>query len=210
MHTRYIAVICIAALIFAVPVAAQEDGDHTISASDEYIGGHFARGLSDSLYPAVGLTMLHYLTGNSYDKETGRQIADSIVAAGGVTQLLKTTIDDRRPFPHSVNTRGFPSGHAALPFATAKVVADRDEGLEVPAYIVAGLISWSRHQTLQHYWDQIIAGAAIGYWAGHQASRGRLHIFADSNPTNGASSFCSSPSGGAQMGQPWVLYSVDF
>ncbi|MFO7945631.1 MAG: phosphatase PAP2 family protein [Armatimonadota bacterium] len=210
MDIRYVALVCIAALIFALPVAAEDD-EHTISASDEYIGGRFARGLSDSLYPAVGLTMLYYLTGDSYNKETGRQIADSIVASGGITQLLKTTIDDRRPFPHSVNTRGFPSGHATLSFATAKVVADRDEGLEVPAYVAAGLISWSRHQTLQHHWHQILAGAAIGYWAGHQASRGRLHIFADDNPANGASSFASSDSvGGVELGQPWVIYSVDF
>ncbi|MFP3904523.1 MAG: hypothetical protein ACLFWB_09820, partial [Armatimonadota bacterium] len=108
MDTRYIAAICIAALLLAVPVAGQEDGEHTISASDEYIGGHFARGLSDSLYPVIGLTMIHYLTGDSYDKETGRQIADSVMAAGGVTQILKATIEARRPFPHSANTRGFP------------------------------------------------------------------------------------------------------
>jgi hypothetical protein len=205
-------IIAVAAAVLVLPSlgGAEEQEKTSLEDWDKPIGGHFARFLSDWTYPMIGATIGGYMLGDSYEQETGRRIMDALVAAGAGTQTLKTATNDRRPVPHSVNTRGFPSGHAAVAFATAAVVAERDSDLEVPAYTLAGFIGWSRHQTRQHYWHQIIAGAALGYWAGSQAAEGKIHLISHRNSA-APESFCFTGfDRNVEIRKPWVLYETDF
>lgn len=210
MREAAIVALCFVLGATAVPAGAEEREPKSLEDWEKPIGGHFARALSDGTYPLLGLTLGNYMIGDTFEKETGKRLMDAIIVAGGGTQLLKEIIDQRRPVPHSVNKRGFPSGHAALAFAAATVVGDRDEGVEVPAYAVAGLIGWSRHKTRQHHWDQIIAGAVLGYWAGRQAADGKFHLLGDKG-TAGAESFSFKGSDqSTEISSPWVLYRTEF
>lgn len=210
MRTIVIVAVSMALAVTAIPAAADDAESTSLEDWKKPIGGHFARGLSNATYTMLALTVGNYMIGDSYEKETGKRLMDSLLVAGAGTQLLKATIDDRRPVPHSVNKRGFPSGHASLAFAAATVVGDRDEDMEIPAYTLAALIGWSRHQTRQHHWDQIIAGALLGCWAGRQASAGKIHLLSDRDPTD-PESFCFTGfDKSTDIGVPWVLYSTEF
>ena len=207
--TRNIA-ICLAFTVTTIPALGGEELPKDLEDWDKPIGGEFARALSDGTYPAIGATVGAYMLGDSYDRETGRRMIDALFVAGMGTQLLKELTKQNRPIPHHVNDRGFPSGHAAIAFATATVVGDRDPDLEIPALALAGIVSWSRHQTRQHFWDQIIAGAVLGYWAGSQAADGKFHLLADKDGTAPQGLQFRAFDREADTISPWVLYRTDF
>lgn len=77
----------------------------------------------------------------------------------GATLLLKETVDATRPNgkPHS-----FPSGHTSRAFAGASYLHYR-YGIEygLPAYALAAAVGYSRVESDNHYWHDVIAGAAI-------------------------------------------------
>jgi len=147
------------------------------SAEDSEVGGSFARAVSDSAYALWGLSAGYYLLRDDpYDVETGRRVVDALLLAGGVTELLKSTVSSRRPAPHDPNTRGMPSGHATLSFAVAAAISEREPDLAVPAYAWAAMIGWSRRQTRQHYWDQVLVGAALGCVIGRNAGQAQWRI----------------------------------
>jgi hypothetical protein len=89
---------------------------------------------------------------------------------------------------------GFPSFHASSTFSMAAVI-DEYYGPRagLPAYALAGLVSWSRIDERDHDLSDVVFGAAMGYVIGH-AVAGR-HLRCDSrvrllpyvHPTEGAS-----------------------
>ncbi|HEY9856728.1 MAG TPA: phosphatase PAP2 family protein, partial [Stenomitos sp.] len=60
----------------------------------------------------------------------------------------------------------FPSGHAAVSFAAATVLADYNPKLAWPAYGIAALVSYSRIYNGLHYPSDILAGALLGIGVG--------------------------------------------
>lgn len=93
------------------------------------------------------------------DWEGAAQIGASIGVAYGFAQLLKFTLDCRRPCG---GHDAFPSGHTTLAFSGASALHHRygwQYGL--PAYLLAGGVAWSRVHTRYHCWRDVIAGAAI-------------------------------------------------
>ena len=66
---------------------------------------------------------------------------------------------------------GFPSFHSSSSFAIASVV-DEYYGYKasLPAYALAGLISWSRIDQRDHDLSDVVFGAALGYVIGHSVA----------------------------------------
>ncbi len=176
------------------------------------VGGDFARAVSNSLYPVLGLSVgYHLLSNDAHKVETGRRVADAILLAGGATQLLKTCINSERPYPHVPNDHGMPSGHAALSFAMAASLSEREPELAVPAYFAAAMISWSRYQTKQHYWDQILVGAALGTYLGRKAGRGEWNLWGHEESSSlRFAPFAGPNAGSLPDGACCVLYQTSF
>jgi len=77
------------------------------------------------------------------------------------TELLKLTVQEVRP--NGRDDKSFPSGHTSVSFAAAQYMQMRG-GWEygVPAYIAASLVGYSRVRADEHYWADVLAGAALG------------------------------------------------
>jgi membrane-associated phospholipid phosphatase len=88
-----------------------------------------------------------------------KQFSYSLAATGASVWALKNTVDSQRP---NGEEKSFPSGHSALAFSGASYLQMRyGWTYGIPAYAAAGLVGWSRVDTEQHYWRDVIAGAVI-------------------------------------------------
>lgn len=95
-----------------------------------------------------------------HDYEGTGQLVKSTALALGTTLLLKYTIEEERP---TGGDHSFPSGHASISFSSAEFIRKRygwDYGL--PAYLAAAFVGFSRVESEQHYFHDVLAGAAIG------------------------------------------------
>jgi len=90
-----------------------------------------------------------------------RQAAYSVGSAAGISLVLKALVDEERP--DNSDDDSFPSGHTANAFASATTL-HRRYGWKtgVPAYALATLTGVARERARQHYWYDVVAGAAIG------------------------------------------------
>jgi hypothetical protein len=175
-------------------------------------GSDFARSVSDAAYPLwLGVPAYYLLSGDGEKVETGRRVVDALALSAAATQLAKATINSRRPTPHEANKRGMPSGHAALTFAVAAAVSERDPDWKWPAFGTAALMSWSRYDLKQHYWDQIIVGAALGTYLGRVAGRGKTNIWADGQRSSVGLSLAPAVGSGAPAGPvATLIYRTSF
>ena len=80
----------------------------------------------------------------------------------GVTVLtLKNTVYETRP--NGQGHQSFPSGHAAVTFASAEFLRERyGWTYGAPAYALAAFTGYSRVESDHHYWHDVTAGAGIG------------------------------------------------
>jgi membrane-associated phospholipid phosphatase len=99
----------------------------------------------------------------------------AVVCADVVANLLSFGLRDwigrRRPplvYPepkalvHVPHSGSFPSGHAAMAFACATVLAWWDPRLAVPAFVLAAAIAWSRVYVGVHWPLDVLGGAVLG------------------------------------------------
>jgi undecaprenyl-diphosphatase len=99
----------------------------------------------------------------------------AVVCADVVANLLSFGLRDwigrRRPplvYPepkalvHVPHSGSFPSGHAAMAFACATVLAWWDRRLAVPAFVLAAAIAWSRVYVGVHWPLDVLGGAVLG------------------------------------------------
>ncbi len=93
------------------------------------------------------------------DTEGLYQLGKSAAATEATVMVLKYSINEKRP---NGQGHGFPSGHSALTFSGASFLYQR-YGWEfgAPALLAATAVGWSRVSSKQHYWHDVIAGAAI-------------------------------------------------
>ncbi len=106
--------------------------------------------------PAVGL----FMTYAHKDGEGAKELVESFGTAIAAMEALKYTVSEKRPdgSPHS-----FPSGHATSAFAGAGFIQMRYGWVYgIPAYLAASFVGYSRVESKNHYWDDVVAGAAIG------------------------------------------------
>jgi hypothetical protein len=136
-------------------------------------GGHLAKAASNSITPFLVLGELSLLSDGKNGRAEARTGARAILATSLITQALKGVSREKRPDSDSRDS--FPSGHTSTAFAMATVLAEYQPKYKWLAYGVASIIGWSRIETDAHHWQDVVAGAALGYYVA-------LH-FADKHAT---------------------------
>lgn len=115
------------------------------------------------------------------DATEGRSEAVAAVDVAATTavsvELLKRTFKEPRPEGSTSSGYAFPSGHATLAFALARVASEYHPEQRTLWYLIAGGVAWSRVAENAHDWDDVIAGAALGNYIGQQSlSRGGIVV----------------------------------
>jgi membrane-associated phospholipid phosphatase len=91
------------------------------------------------------------------------QLGVSEVISEGTSLVLQHLIREQRPDKSDFHS--FPSDSAAVAFSAASYLQIRygwDYGL--PAYAIAGFVGYSRVEADKHHWQDVLAGAVLG-WA---------------------------------------------
>lgn len=93
-----------------------------------------------------------------------KEFAATLVSTVGVSEILKYSIHKTRP--DGSDNRSFPSGHTAVAFAAVGFIDRRwgDSQTYRPwLYGAAALTGLARVKADKHHWQDVMAGAAIGY-----------------------------------------------
>jgi membrane-associated phospholipid phosphatase len=110
-------------------------------------------------------------------------VFEGLMDAGIAAEVIKLLAGRRRPvdqpsrgpflgprgyFSNYSDNSSFVSGHAAMTFATATIISHESGSywVGIPAYIVAGGVSYSRIYVERHWLSDVIGGAALGYSVG--------------------------------------------
>jgi hypothetical protein len=130
-------------------------------------------------YTVLPITAGLYIGGaiahNEKARETGVLGGEAILDTFIVTEVLKVATQRERPLDGNGNGRffqggsSFPSGHSAVSWALASVVAHEYNSnvfYPIAAYGLASLVSFSRLSGENHFPSDIVAGAAIGWFTG--------------------------------------------
>jgi membrane-associated phospholipid phosphatase len=107
------------------------------------------------------------------------RIGISTLGAGASAVMLKAATGRARPsdspgdpseFEPFHGDASFPSGHTTVAFAFASALTEETQSRWVPwvAYPAAAAVGWARIVQDQHWLSDVVAGAALGYWTGHQ------------------------------------------
>ncbi|HHW14380.1 MAG TPA: phosphatase PAP2 family protein [Firmicutes bacterium] len=143
---------------------------------------------ADAAFPAVtllgeapgvaGTLAVLYLGG---EKETAWEAAAAAAYAGVLVAGAKWAVGRGRPDSDAPNTThwfagrpgydSFPSGHTALAFSLARVLARRYPERSRLFYLVAGLVGLSRVYLGRHYPGDVAAGALCGLYAADHAGQ---------------------------------------
>lgn len=95
------------------------------------------------------------------DWEGLKEGALSAAVTAGVTIGLKYIVKEERP--DFSNRLSFPSGHAAVTFASATYLGRRyGWKWSIPAYALSTYTAWGRVYGRKHHWWDVAVGAAIG------------------------------------------------
>jgi membrane-associated phospholipid phosphatase len=108
------------------------------------------------------------------------RVGGAVIVAGGVTVALKECVGRSRPLTPSQSPGdfqpfsghdAFPSGHAAIAFATAAALQRETSSRWIPyvAYASAALVAWERVHDTRHWTSDVVAGAAVGGWTAWKA-----------------------------------------
>lgn len=120
---------------------------------------HYVERTGDVLLLAIPLAS-YAITYRLDDGEGRVQLYKSLLATVSATYALKFGIDKERPDGEG---QSFPSGHTSVTFSGASFLQKRyGWKYGAPAYIAASFVGWSRIDARRHYWEDVLAGAAIG------------------------------------------------
>lgn len=108
------------------------------------------------LIPSTAYAATLYLDDTQGQREFYKSFGTNVVLTYG----LKYSIDKERP---NGKKHSFPSGHTSMAFQGATFIHKR-YGLyySLPAYAGAMFVGYSRVDSKNHYWSDVIAGAFIG------------------------------------------------
>jgi len=141
--------------------------------SNAEIGGDLLQGAFPII--SIGLTALN-------DDSNGRSMfykGSALTIAS--TYLLKISINKKRP-----NGGGwsFPSGHTSWAFSNAAFIHKRyGKKLGIPAFLLASFVGWSRVESKNHYWNDVVWGAVLGAACSY-FSTSRFTLNSTSDATN--------------------------
>jgi len=133
-----------------------------------------------------------YLTGLlTYDdlRVTGRLLLESLTFSGVAVVIARYIFARSRPYAHDGpwkfngftwdnEIQAFPSGHTTVAFAMSTVLAERIDNLwsRIVFYGMASLTAYSRVVNNQHWFSDVVVGAALGLGAGlHVIGMGKRH-----------------------------------
>jgi membrane-associated phospholipid phosphatase len=168
-----------------------------IHPADDYINEHlagsdfadtfFAPGKYIGSFPVMlGASFSTYLVGRKrhigWVQHLGMDLIEATLLSEGITQGLKVAIRRDRPL-RADGTRAsgysFPSGHAAVTFATATVFQQHfGWKAAVPTYLVASYVAMSRLHDERHFASDVTAGAAEGIIIGRSVTFHGRNYFA--------------------------------
>lgn len=110
-----------------------------------------------------------------FDSETAAQVGSAGLRAGLATLALKSIISRARPYEDPAACAQYrispsscvsmPSGHTAIAFSMAGVLAHEYPEQKWLWYLLAALVGWSRVETDNHWPSDVVAGALLGLWA---------------------------------------------
>jgi len=153
---------------FNVRLRSHYDAVNAAFAAGKYIG--------DTPEQAA-LSLGTYVFGRAFDQPKVSHLGMDLIQAQLLAEMLVEPIKfaTRRERPDGSNRQSFPSGHAAVTFATATVI-ERHLGWRksVLGYAIASYVAASRLHDNRHYLSDVIFGAGVGAIAGrtvvHHAS----------------------------------------
>jgi membrane-associated phospholipid phosphatase len=128
----------------------------------------------------VGASAATYIIGRARGEDRVRHLGMDFLEAQalteGVVEVAKAI--GRRPRPlnpdgtkNSTKSFSFPSGHAAVTFATATVLQQHlGWKFAVPTYLVASYVAISRLHDNRHYLSDVVMGAATGVIIGRSVT----------------------------------------
>jgi membrane-associated phospholipid phosphatase len=122
----------------------------------------FVSGLGTTAYVAAGV-LLPLLSHSKDGEQQSIRTADALLTSTLLTEGLKRLVREKRPEDDKRNS--FPSGHATAAFTVAAMQAHYHPRQAFLWYTGATLIASSRVQLGRHYWHDVIAGAAVGYFS---------------------------------------------
>jgi hypothetical protein len=125
----------------------------------------------------VALSLGTYAYGRIFDKPKVSHLGMDLLQAQILTEMMVEPLKfaTQRMRPDGSNHQAFPSGHAAITFATATVI-ERHLGWRksILGYTIASYVAASRLHDNRHYLSDVVFGAAVGSIAGrtvvHHAS----------------------------------------
>ena len=89
-----------------------------------------------------------------------QQFAKGFAATAITAYGLKYVVNEKRPRHGNYS---FPSGHAAIAFYGSGFIHQRyGLGYAIPAYAAACYVAYTRVQTKEHWFQDVLGGAAIG------------------------------------------------
>jgi len=144
------------------------DGVNKAFAAGKYIG---------NTPEQVALSVGTYAFGRIFDQPKVSHLGMDLLQAQILTEMMVEPLKfaTRRTRPDASNRQSFPSGHAAITFATATVI-ERHLGWRksLLGYTIASYVAASRLHDNRHYLSDVVFGAAVGSIAGrtvvHHAS----------------------------------------
>ena len=117
----------------------------------------------------VALSLGTYAFGRWRDQPKVAHLGMDLLQAQILTEMMVEPLkfSVRRLRPDGSNRQSFPSGHAAITFATATVI-ERHLGWRkaVLGYLIASYVASSRLHDNVHYLSDVVFGAAVGSIAG--------------------------------------------
>lgn len=136
---------------------------------------------------AIGSMILLYGYGliaeDNNTRKLAVKLAEATTLASSITLVSKITIGRARPFldkdiyyTNSLNIKddynSFPSEHTTLAFAYSTVMANEIDNIfwKVGWYSAASLVGYARIYHSQHWFSDVLMGAAIGYFSGEFVS----------------------------------------
>jgi hypothetical protein len=160
-----------------------------IHPADDYINEHlsgsdfadsfFVTGKYIGSFPVMlGASFSTYLVGRKrhigWVRHLGMDLIEATLLSEGITQGLKVAIRRDRPLRADgsrANGYSFPSGHAAVTFATATVFQQHfGWKAAVPTYLVASYVAMSRLHDERHFASDVMAGATEGIIIGRSVT----------------------------------------
>jgi len=94
----------------------------------------------------------------------------TLVSSAALSEGLKYVFNVPRPISSMDTSPGFPSSHASVSFSEARILKF-NKTLFILGLIFAAFVSFGRVYTGFHTWQDVIAGAILGYVIGEAVMR---------------------------------------